>query len=550
MVHTADPDLLRAVDLFNGGRFANAESAVRRAIARDAGNAGSFTLLSLCMLAQARSAEAVDAALTARSLAPHAASTHIALAHALHATGRDAEACESARAALHLDPRSSDGLAALAEAAMQVDMTEAERAIALLQQRAPNRSRGHHLRARLDMARGRWQDAERWSREALRCDPNSAVEHANLAVALGRQGREQEAAHHRREAVRLDPQRELARANLHGALRIDEERRGLDGSAPYSARQVAETLSAVAHARSLLAVIHAALRDGRAADYRTAADQALDLISTMPVNTLEERRARVLVEDAVALVDSRRGETASAVQRLMPLRDEAQAVLAPDEWRVFLNNLGLLQLRTGDTAGAITTFSAMVDHERKVANPDTLGRALLNLGAAYAGNGDDVAATACYQESVRIADANGHRERSGTARLNLARVAFRAGDLDGAAAILRDASGLLPSDQPSVQGSAGIVSGGIALRRGDLAGARRILLRDLNTLRRAGDRRVVDGYAFLAEVAAAEGHDTIARLHLARATARAQTVETRRTVARARAAVDGAAAPRSAPARV
>lgn len=535
------PASAQAAALIDIGRLAEAEALLGAAIAQGSQDPSDYALLSVCLLRQGRSEEAVVAGRAAVTHGPDVAHAHTALARALLGHGRDREALEVAKVAVRLAPSSRDAVAALAETAMDVDLPLAEKAAVALQRLAPVQSIGHHLRARVEMNRGRWEEAERWLREALRRDPLSRADHANLALALDRQGRRAEAAEAHEAALRLDPQAVIARQNLHISLRAGEHR----GEAPAADRPdadlVASTLPPAVLARSLTNVILDALRSGRMDAARSAAEQAQGILDSLPLDTVEERRTRILVTDAIAMVDARRGREPAVVERLSAFEAEAVEVLRPRELIVFLNNLGIARLRTADPA-AVATLTAVAGLARDAGNADRLGMALLNLGAAHANEGADDSAARCYRECLDLARANGHARRAATASLNLGRVALRQGQLDEAARILDGAiTALAGLDQPMLHAQARIAAGGVALRRGDLGAARRTVLTALWVLHRGGDQRSVDGPSFLAEIAAANGRHTVAAIHLRTAERRARTTETRATAARARAAVEAAA---------
>jgi tetratricopeptide (TPR) repeat protein len=529
----------RAAALFDMGRYAEAETLLREAIRQGSQDALDVALLSACLRVQGRVEEAIEAARAAVALGPDEARTLTALARALLAGGRDREALAAARQAVGLAPGSVDAIAAVAETAMDVSLPEAEAAAIALQRVSPNSAFGHHLRARVEMVRCRWPEAERWLRESLRCNPHSAADHANLAQALEKQGRHDEADLEHREAVRLDPQRETPRQNLHIALRV-AERRGTSDGQPYSAATVASTLSPTVRARSLTNVIHDALRHGRIDTARSTADEARAIIDALPLGTVEERRTRILVVDAIAMVEARRGDPVAVCAVLSPLEEEAREILRPRELHVFLNNLGIARMRTGDPA-AVATLGSVAGLAREAGNPEVLGRALLNLGAAYAELDDDAHAAACYAECLDLARANGHLQRAGTASLNLARVHLRAERLDEAATHIAEGRRIFATvDLPMLCAQLETVTGWLALRRGDVEGARRALLAGLWALRRGGDRRAVDGFANLAEVEAARGRPAVAALHLRTAERRVRTPANRVIAARARAAVEEA----------
>jgi tetratricopeptide (TPR) repeat protein len=536
-VATAPVAVLRASRLLTLGRAQDAERLLRGAIAEGHHDTQVFSLLSASLRAQRRWGEAVEAARAAVRLGIDDSRAHVELALGLRRLGQDAEAVVAAREAVRLDPHSISALVALAQAATEISLPEAEAAAATLQRVAPYSATAHDARASIEIARKRWAEAERWLRESLRLDPLVATTHANLAVVLDQQGRREEARREHQEAVRLDPQREIPRQNLHLALRIDQVR-GPAGNAPYDAELVGSTLAPAALARSLINVILTAIRNGDLAEALAAAADARAVVARLSAADLEDRRSRVRLLAAIARAEHNfePAREAAVAAELLP---EARQILRPAELLVFLNNLGAAQLRAGE-ATAATTMSEVLAITRAGGNPNNIGMALLNLGAAHAAAGDDGAAEACYLECLELALANGHAARAVRVELNLGQMRLRQGDVPAAAARVAHALELVTGlDEPMLQAKVEITEGGIAVRQGQVEAGRRLLLRALQVQRRGGEQGEVDGFTFLAEAAARSGRPRLAALHLARAARRVRTPQTRASVERTRRLIDG-----------
>jgi len=78
----------------------------------------------------------------------------------------------------------------------------------------PDYDRAHNDYGAALMVAGRWNDAAHEFREALRCDPNAALVHFNLAGALLRLDRKQEAIASLERGLELEPSNEARRQQL------------------------------------------------------------------------------------------------------------------------------------------------------------------------------------------------------------------------------------------------------------------------------------------------------------------------------------------------
>jgi tetratricopeptide (TPR) repeat protein len=528
--------VMRAVRLINLGRPQQAELILRSVLAEGFADIAVFALLSTCLRRQGRWEEAVEAARSAVAEDPNDSRGFVELAHALRGLGKDAQALEAGREAVRLDPHSTASLHALAESAKDLSLPEAEQAAMRYQELAPHSAAAHSLRGSIEIARKRWPEAEHWIRESLRCDPLNAATHANLALVLDLQGRRDEARAEHQEAVRLDPQREVPRLNLHQSLRADRVK-GPAGDAPYDADLVASTLAPANLAKSLINVIMQSIRDGRLDEARAAAAEARALLERLAGEDLEDRRARIRLLVAIARAEFNE-EPLREVAVAAEVEAEAREVLRASELLVFLNNLGAAQLRAGDPR-ATATMAEVVEMTRAGANPNSIGMALLNLGAAYSAAQEDAAAERCYLECLDLALANGHLARAARVEVNLAQMQLRLDEVEVAARRVAHSLELCGQiDEPMITAKVGVTAAGVELRRGDVDKARRMLLTALQGLRRGGDVREVDGFAYLAEIAARTGKPRLAALHIRRAERLVRSPQTRATVARARKAVE------------
>jgi hypothetical protein len=284
-------------------------------------------------------------------------------------------------------------------------------------------------------------------------------------------------------------------------------------------------------------LIQQSLRSASLAEARAAASELRDLVARMPLEGLEERRARVLALMSIARVEHHEDPRAEAAM-VAPLHDEARAVLGAKDLHVYLNNLAVAHLRAGDRA-SVEAFRQVVELTRTTGNPDTLGMALLNQGAAHSAHLEDVEAERCYAEALELAAANGHHARAARLCCNLAQGRLRRGDAAGARVLSEEAVRWLEGrDEPAVRAKVMVTMGGVELREAALEHARRTLLTSLQAMRRAGTTTEVDAHVYLAEIAARTGRPRLAALHMSRADRRARSPQTRETVRRGYALID------------
>jgi predicted O-linked N-acetylglucosamine transferase (SPINDLY family)/glycosyltransferase involved in cell wall biosynthesis len=245
---------------YHAGRAAEAEQALRAALAQEPAHGGALHLLGALAYQAGRAAEAAGLLRRAAEALPHDAACRSLLGAALHALGRLDEALATHREALRLAP--GDGLAlnnfgtTLAAAGRTEEAAAAfERALAA----SPNDPGALCNLAAVRHRQGRAAEAAELYREALRLRPDLAEAHNNLGNLLRDQGRPAEAEAAYRRAAELRPGFALAHANLARLL----QQRGRPAEAVAACRRALELAPGDAglHARlgqALLALNRAA----------------------------------------------------------------------------------------------------------------------------------------------------------------------------------------------------------------------------------------------------------------------------------------------------
>lgn len=194
------------IALARQGRNAEAEQALRRAVAMRPAHAGGWNNLANVLRRLGRLDDAERAHLTAVALAPDDGELHMALGHFWRQCGRAAQAAAAYGHAARLLPASAEALRCLGEALLELGrVAEALPALEKAAAMAPGMPQVHmgigYCHRQLDHD----SEAEASFREALRLDPADADGHANLASLMADQGRVDEARRHALEAVRLRP---------------------------------------------------------------------------------------------------------------------------------------------------------------------------------------------------------------------------------------------------------------------------------------------------------------------------------------------------------
>jgi len=215
-----NPNLQRALLLFEQSRFEMAEGELRQSLATDPHDAYAHALLGLCLATNERFKEATVEAEQAVHLAPDFPFAHFALASILHDRNRNTEALAAINEALRLDASDADYFALLA--AIQLDekqwpaaLEAAERGLQL----DSEHTGCTNLRAVALVKLGRKAEAGATIDAALAKNPDNAVTHANQGWTLLHQGESKKALDHFREALRLDPENDWARQGIVEALK-------------------------------------------------------------------------------------------------------------------------------------------------------------------------------------------------------------------------------------------------------------------------------------------------------------------------------------------
>ncbi|MGZ5078742.1 MAG: tetratricopeptide repeat protein [Usitatibacter sp.] len=212
--------LPRALQLFQAGRMAEAETLLRQLVAAEPARVEALELLGAALSTQGRMQEALPWFDRARELRPTSASVRHNRAQALFALGRLEEARDELREAVALKPDLHPAwnllggvLAALRDSAGAESAYR--RALAL----RPDHAETHYNLGLHFQENARLDEAISCYRKALALKPALASAHNNLANALKVKGRRDEALTHYAEAVRLDPQLADAFSNFGTALR-------------------------------------------------------------------------------------------------------------------------------------------------------------------------------------------------------------------------------------------------------------------------------------------------------------------------------------------
>jgi predicted TPR repeat methyltransferase len=215
-----EPDHIDSLNLlgfiaFKSGRYMDAVEALSAAVARDAGNAQCLYNRGLAWVRIGRLEAAADDFERAVAIRPDFFAARVSLGNALKALGKLHEATAQYRTALEANP--SYALAHLNLGRTLRDKGELvdakahfERALAIEPQSASAWSGLAGTLAELGSIESALASYER----ALALDPNDAGTHNNLGALLWRENRSQEAAWHYRRALALDPGLVLAHNNL------------------------------------------------------------------------------------------------------------------------------------------------------------------------------------------------------------------------------------------------------------------------------------------------------------------------------------------------
>jgi tetratricopeptide (TPR) repeat protein len=210
------PQILRGLQLKQLGRFADAATAFKEALAQEPNDAFALHQLAGCQwrLAELRK-EALQTIDQAIALEPNDAQHHVLRAFILCALDRPKEALDSTRMALALDPNDSYAHTAESQAHLQMEKwpLAEQSARQALGFDADNSGAANQLAQALRMQNKQAENAAHLAGMLAR-DPEDAFTHANAGWAALQRGVHREAEVHFREALRIDPDFEYAREGL------------------------------------------------------------------------------------------------------------------------------------------------------------------------------------------------------------------------------------------------------------------------------------------------------------------------------------------------
>lgn len=215
-----NPNLERALLLFQQSRHELAENELRQALAADPHDAWAHALLALCLAAREKFDDATTEARQAIHLAPDFPFAHYAHAHVLYHRHHHPEALTAIQEAIRLDSTDADYFALLAS--IHFDEKRWPEALSAAEQGLQFDSEHvgcTNLRAMAMVKLGRKAEAGATIGAALAKNPDNAVTHANQGWTLLEQGDPKKALEHFREALRLDPENEWARHGIVEALK-------------------------------------------------------------------------------------------------------------------------------------------------------------------------------------------------------------------------------------------------------------------------------------------------------------------------------------------
>jgi len=223
------PQILRGLQLKQLGRFADAESAFKEALAQEPNDAFALHHLAGCQWQiPERRKEALQTIDRAIAVEPNDASHHVLRAFILCSLDRPKDALAATEMALALDPNDSSAHTAEAQACLHLENwplaeAAARRALAL---DADNSGAANQLAQALRLQNKQAENDAHLAGMLAR-DPEDAFTHANAGWSALHRGAHRDAEVHFREALRLDPDFDYAREGLLTSFRAR--------SAPYRA---------------------------------------------------------------------------------------------------------------------------------------------------------------------------------------------------------------------------------------------------------------------------------------------------------------------------
>jgi len=215
------PQLLRGLQLKELGRYTDAESAFREALAQEPNDAFALHQLAGCQWQiPGRHKDALETINQAITVEPNESEHHVLRAFILCVLDRPKEALAAARTALGFAPNDTSAFAAEAQAHLQMESwalaeQAARQSLAL---DADNSVAANQLAQALRLQNKQAENAAHLAGMLAR-DPDDAFTHANAGWAALQRGEHREAEVHFREALRLDPDFDYAREGLLNSFR-------------------------------------------------------------------------------------------------------------------------------------------------------------------------------------------------------------------------------------------------------------------------------------------------------------------------------------------
>lgn len=215
-----NPNLERALLLYQQSRHELAEGELRQALAADPHDPFAHALLALCLNEREKFDAATTEARQAIHLGPDFPFAHYAHARVLYDRNRHPEALAAIQEAIRLDSTDADYFSLLGsihfdEQRWREALNAAEQGL----QFDPEHVGCTNLRAMALVKLGRKAEAGATIDAALAKNPDNALTHANQGWTLLEKGEPKKALEHFREALRLDPENEWARHGIVEALK-------------------------------------------------------------------------------------------------------------------------------------------------------------------------------------------------------------------------------------------------------------------------------------------------------------------------------------------
>jgi tetratricopeptide (TPR) repeat protein len=352
---SAEEHVDRALDLYERGRWADAEAELRKAIAVNPDQGEWHFNLGLTLEADGRETEALACYLRAVELLPEESQPLIAAGITANRLGRYAHAIEWLQRAVRLDPASEAAYAHQMDSLIRMGrLDEAETLFYLAQQHVSEAPNCLLMMAEI-LIQGRQWDRAGWClREALRLEPALHRARARLGTVLAASGQPDRALQMFLRDLRDDP------GNVETLLDLADLLTELN-RLPDAAEKLRRVLELQP------ANVEAHLRLGRIALQARRYDEAH--VEFELVLKLDPDYPQVRLVLAEVLLQRRRLDEARA-----HLRDELGR-MAPDDAGADLPALGELLLRADLAAEAVSVFELAI--QRKPGTADLLRRLAL-----------------------------------------------------------------------------------------------------------------------------------------------------------------------------